>query len=249
MGELHLEILTDRLFREFSLGATVAQPQVAYKETIKQAVKTEGKFVRQSGGRGQYGHVWLQLEPMERGAGFSFVDAVVGGAIPREYIPAIKQGVMEAMEAGILAGYPVVDVRVTVYDGSFHEVDSSELAFKIAGSIAFKAGVKKAGGVLLEPVMDVEVVTPEEFMGDVIGDLNARRGQIKGLTTRAGARVIAARVPLSAMFGYATDLRSRSQGRATYTMQFSRYEEVPPAIAEEIMAKVAGKPAARAGTR
>jgi elongation factor G len=240
MGELHLEILVDRLFREFSISATVSKPQVAYKETIKRAVKIEGKFVRQSGGHGQYGHVWLQLEPMERGAGFAFIDAVVGGAIPREYIPAIKQGVVEAMESGVFAGYPVVDVRVSVHDGSYHEVDSSELAFKIAASIAFKEGAKKAGGVLLEPVMDVEVVTPEEFMGEVIGDLNARRGTIKGVTPRAGARAISARVPLAEMFGYATELRSRSQGRATYTMQFGLYQEIPYNLTEEVMYRSRG---------
>jgi elongation factor G len=237
MGELHLEILVDRLFREFSIGATVSKPQVAYKETIKRAVKAEGKFVRQSGGRGQYGHVWLEIEPLERGAGFEFVDAVVGGTIPREYIPAVRQGVQEAMEAGIFAGYAVIDLRVKVYDGSYHDVDSSELAFKIAGSMALKEGAKKAGGVLLEPVMDVEVVTPEEFMGDVIGNLNSRRGNIKAVTTRAGARVISARVPLSEMFGYATDLRSLSQGRATYTMHFSSYQEVPFNLAEELLFK------------
>jgi len=237
MGELHLEILVDRLFREFSIGANVSKPQVAYKETIKRAIKAEGKFVRQSGGRGQYGHVWLEIEPLERGAGFEFVDAVVGGTIPREYIPAVRQGVQEAMEAGIFAGYPVIDLRVKVCDGSYHDVDSSELAFKIAGSMALKDGAKKAGGVLLEPIMDVEVVTPEEFMGDVIGNLNSRRGNIKAVTTRAGARVISARVPLSEMFGYATDLRSSSQGRATYTMHFSSYHEVPFNLSEEFLFK------------
>jgi elongation factor G len=237
MGELHLEILVDRLFRDFSIGANVSKPQVAYKETIKRAVKTEGKFVRQSGGRGQYGHVWLEIEPLERGAGFEFIDAVVGGVIPREYVPAVKQGVQEALEAGVFAGYPVIDIRVKVYDGSYHDVDSSELAFKIAGSMALKEGARKAGGVLLEPVMDVEVVTPEEFMGDVIGNLNSRRGNIKAVATRAGARVISARVPLSEMFGYATDLRSLSQGRATYTMHFSSYQEVPFNLAEELLFK------------
>jgi elongation factor G len=237
MGELHLEILVDRLFREFSIGANVSKPQVAYKETIRRGVRAEGKFVRQSGGRGQYGHVWLEIEPLERGAGFEFVDAVVGGTIPREYIPAVRQGVQEAMEAGIFAGYPVIDLRVKVCDGSYHDVDSSELAFKIAGSMALKDGAKKAGGVLLEPIMDVEVVTPEEFMGDVIGNLNSRRGNIKAVTTRAGARVISARVPLSEMFGYATDLRSSSQGRATYSMHFSAYQEVPFHLAEELLFK------------
>jgi elongation factor G len=237
MGELHLEILVDRLFRDFSIGANVSKPQVAYKETIKRAVKTEGKFVRQSGGRGQYGHVWLELEPLERGAGFEFIDGVVGGVIPREYVPAVKQGVQEALEAGIFAGYPMIDLRVKVYDGSYHDVDSSELAFKIAGSMALKEGAKKAGGVMLEPVMDVEVVTPEEFMGDVIGNLNSRRGQIRAVATRSGARVISARVPLAEMFGYATDLRSLSQGRATYTMHFSSYQEVPFNLAEELLFK------------
>jgi elongation factor G len=237
MGELHLEILVDRLFREFSIGANVSKPQVAYKETLKRAVKAEGKFVRQSGGRGQYGHVWLEIEPLERGAGFEFVDAVVGGTVPREYIPAVRQGVQEAMEAGLFAGYPVIDLRVKLCDGSYHDVDSSELAFKIAGSMALKDGAKKAGGVLLEPIMDVEVVTPEEFMGDVIGNLNSRRGNIKAVATRAGARVISARVPLSEMFGYATDLRSLSQGRATYTMHFSSYQEVPFNLAEELLFK------------
>jgi elongation factor G len=237
MGELHLEILVDRLFREFSIGANVSKPQVAYKETIKRAVKAEGKFVRQSGGRGQYGHVWLEIDPLERGAGFEFIDAVVGGTIPREYIPAVRQGVQEAMEAGIFAGYPVIDLRVKVCDGSYHDVDSSELAFKIAGSMALKEGAKKAGGVLLEPIMEVEVVTPEEFMGDVIGNLNSRRGNIKAVTARAGARVISARVPLAEMFGYATDLRSLSQGRATYTMHFSSYHEVPFNLAEELLFK------------
>jgi elongation factor G len=237
MGELHLEILVDRLFREFSIGANVSKPQVAYKETIKRAVKAEGKFVRQSGGRGQYGHVWLEIEPLERGAGFEFVDAVVGGTVPREYIPAVRQGVQEAMEAGLFAGYPVIDLRVKLCDGSYHDVDSSELAFKIAGSMALKDGAKKAGGVLLEPIMDVEVVTPEEFMGDVIGNLNSRRGNIKAVATRVGARVISARVPLSEMFGYATDLRSLSQGRATYTMHFSSYQEVPFNLAEELLFK------------
>jgi len=237
MGELHLEILVDRLFREFSIGANVSKPQVAYKETIKRAVKAEGKFVRQSGGRGQYGHVWLEIEPLQRGAGFEFVDAVVGGTIPREYIPSVRQGVQEAMEAGLFGGYPVIDLRVKLCDGSYHDVDSSELAFKIAGSMALKDAAKKAGGVLLEPIMDVEVVTPEEFMGDVIGNLNSRRGNIKAVSMRAGARVISARVPLSEMFGYATDLRSLSQGRATYTMHFSSYQEVPFNLAEELLFK------------
>jgi elongation factor G len=241
MGELHLEIITDRLMREFKVGANVGKPQVAYKEAIKNSVKIEGKFVRQSGGRGQYGHVWITMDPLERGKGFEFVNKVVGGSIPREYVPAVEKGVKEAMEGGVLAGYPVVDVRVTVIDGSYHEVDSSEMAFKIAGSMAFKDGAKKAHLALLEPVMNVEVVTPEEYMGDVIGDLNSRRGKIQSMEKRGKTQVIKASVPLSEMFGYATDLRSKTQGRATYTMQFSHYEEVPKSIMEGIVAKIKGE--------
>jgi elongation factor G len=241
MGELHLEIITDRLMREFKVGANVGKPQVAYKEAIKNSVKVEGKFVRQSGGRGQYGHVWITMDPLERGTGFEFVNKVVGGSIPREYVPAVEKGVKEAMEGGVLAGYPVVDVRVTVIDGSYHEVDSSEMAFKIAGSMAFKDGAKKAQLALLEPVMNVEDVTPEEYMGDVIGDLNSRRGKIQSMEKRGKTQVIKATVPLSEMFGYATDLRSKTQGRATYTMQFSHYEEVPKSIMEGIVAKIKGE--------
>ena len=241
MGELHLEIITDRLMREFKVGANVGKPQVAYKEAIKNSVKVEGKFVRQSGGRGQYGHVWITMDPLERGTGFEFVNKVVGGSIPREYVPAVEKGVKEAMEGGVLAGYPVVDVRVTVIDGSYHEVDSSEMAFKIAGSMAFKDGAKKAQISLLEPVMNVEDVTPEEYMGDVIGDLNSRRGKIQSMEKRGKTQVIKATVPLSEMFGYATDLRSKTQGRATYTMQFSHYEEVPKSIMEGIVAKIKGE--------
>ncbi len=241
MGELHLEIITDRLMREFKVGANVGKPQVAYKEAIKNSVKVEGKFVRQSGGRGQYGHVWITMDPLERGTGFEFVNKVVGGSIPREYVPAVEKGVKEAMEGGVLAGYPVVDVRVTVIDGSYHEVDSSEMAFKIAGSMAFKDGAKKAQIALLEPVMNVEDVTPEEYMGDVIGDLNSRRGKIQSMEKRGKTQVIKATVPLSEMFGYATDLRSKTQGRATYTMQFSHYEEVPKSIMEGIVAKIKGE--------
>ena len=241
MGELHLEIIVDRLLREFKVGANVGKPQVAYKETIKGTSRVEGKFVRQSGGRGQYGHVWIDMEPLERGKGFEFVNKVVGGSIPREYIPAVEKGMKEAMEGGVLAGYPVVDVKATLFDGSYHEVDSSEMAFKIAGSMAFKDGAKKAHLVLLEPIMSVEVVTPEEYMGDVIGDLNSRRGKIQSMEKRGSAQIIKAMVPLSEMFGYATDLRSKTQGRATYTMQFSHYEDVPKNIMEGIVAKVKGE--------
>jgi len=240
MGELHLEIIVDRLMREFKVGANVGRPQVAYKESIKKAATVEGKFVRQSGGRGQYGHVWLTLDPLERGAGFEFVNKIVGGTIPREYVPAVEKGVKEAMEGGVLVGYPLVDARVTLFDGSYHEVDSSEMAFKIAGSMAFKEGAKKAEIVLLEPVMSVEVVTPEDHMGDVIGDLNSRRGKIQSMEKRGNSQVIRSKVPLAEMFGYATDLRSRTQGRATYTMQFSHYEEVPKNITEAIVAKIRG---------
>jgi elongation factor G len=235
MGELHLEIIIDRLFREFKVEANVGNPQVAYKETITQAVKTEGRFIRQSGGRGQYGHVWLQLEPNERGAGYEFIDKIVGGVVPREYIPAVDEGIQEALNSGVLGGYPVVDVRVTLFDGSYHEVDSSEMAFKIAASIGFKEGMKKAAPVLLEPIMKVEVVVPEEYMGDVMGDISSRRGHIEGMESRNGAQVIRGLVPLAEMFGYATDLRSKTQGRGTYTMQFSHYEIVPKNVAEKIL--------------
>ncbi|WP_353683995.1 elongation factor G [Thermodesulfovibrio sp. 3907-1M] len=240
MGELHLEIIVDRLTREFKVGANVGKPQVAYKETIKMPAKAEGKFIRQTGGRGQYGHVWLEVEPLERGKGFEFVNKIVGGTIPREFIPAVEKGIIEAMEGGVLAGYPVVDVRVTLFDGSYHEVDSSELAFKIAASMAFKDACKKAELVLLEPIMDVEVVVPEDYMGEVIGDLNSRRGKIQSMEKRGKAQVIRAMVPLSEMFGYATDLRSKTQGRGTYTMQFSHYDEVPKNLTEQIIAKIKG---------
>ena len=236
MGELHLEILIDRLAREFHVAANVSRPQVAYKESIRRVMAGEGKFVRQSGGRGQYGHVKLRLEPLKRGEGFIFEDAIVGGVVPREYISAVEAGIVEAMQHGILAGYPVVDMKATLYDGSYHEVDSSELAFKIAASMAFKEAAKKAEPVVLEPIMNVEVVVPEEYMGDVIGDLNARRGKIRGMEDRAGAKVVLAYVPLAAMFGYATDLRSRTQGRATFTMQFAFYDEVPLHKQEEMLA-------------
>ena len=236
MGELHLEILVDRLAREFHVAANVSRPQVAYKESIRRVMAGEGKFVRQSGGRGQYGHVKLRLEPLRRGEGFAFENAVVGGAIPREYISAVEAGIMEAMQHGIIGGYPVVDIKATLYDGSYHEVDSSELAFKIAASMAFKEAAKKAEPAILEPIMNVEVVVPEEYMGDVIGDLNARRGKIRGMEDRAGAKVVLAYVPLAEMFGYATDLRSRTQGRATFTMQFVFYDEVPLHKQEELLA-------------
>jgi len=236
MGELHLEILVDRLAREFQVAANVARPQVAYKESIRRPAEGEGKFIRQSGGRGQYGHVKLRLAPLPRGEGFAFENAVVGGVIPKEYIPAVESGVVEAMQHGIVAGYPVVDVKVSVYDGSYHEVDSSELAFKIAASMAFKDIAKKAEPSILEPIMNVEVVVPNEYMGDVIGDLNSRRGRVRGLEERAGAKVILAQVPLAEMFGYATDLRSRTQGRATFTMQVAFYDEVPVHKCAEILA-------------
>jgi elongation factor G len=237
MGELHLEIIVDRMLREFNVEANVGKQQVAYKETIRKPVKAEGKFVRQSGGRGQYGHVWLEVEPAEPGTGYEFEDRIVGGVIPKEYIPAVDAGIREAMENGVLGGYKVIDVRVKLVDGSYHEVDSSEMAFKIAGSIGFKEAMKKANPVLLEPVMKVEVVVPEEYMGDVMGDINSRRGRIEGMEIRAGAQVIRGFVPLAEMFGYATDLRSKTQGRGTYTMQFSHYEEVPKGITEKIIIK------------
>ena len=241
MGELHLEIIVDRLLREFNVGANVGKPQVAYKETIRKSVEQQGKFIRQTGGRGQYGDVWIKVEPQKPGSGFEFVDAVKGGSIPREYIPAVEKGVREATENGALAGYPMVDVKVTLFDGSYHDVDSSEIAFKIAGSMAFKEATRKANPVLLEPIMSVEVVVPEEFMGDVIGDISSRRGKVLGMDTRPAAQAIDARVPLAQMFGYATDLRSMTQGRATYTMQFSHYEPVPATVAEGIIAKFDGK--------
>lgn len=241
MGELHLDIIVDRLLREFKVGANVGKPQVAYRETIRQTATAEGKFVRQSGGRGQYGHVHLTIEPLEPGGpGFEFENKIVGGTIPREYIGPVEKGVKESLENGIIAGYPVVDVKVTLFDGSFHEVDSSEMAFKVAGSMAVKNAAQKAKPVLLEPIMGIEVVTPEEYMGDVIGDLNSRRGKIQTMNQRANVRVVSAHVPLSSMFGYATDLRSKTQGRATYTMQFSHYEEVPKSISEDIVTKVRG---------
>lgn len=241
MGELHLEIIIDRLMREFKVEANVGKPQVAYKETITKPAKAEGKYIRQTGGRGQYGHCWIEIQPLEPAGGFVFENKIVGGVIPKEYIPAIEKGIREALDLGVLAGYPVTDVKVTLFDGSYHEVDSSEMAFKIAGSMAFKEAFSKAGPILLEPIMKVEVVTPENFMGDVMGDLNSRRGRIQGMEMRGSAQVINAFVPLADMFGYATDLRSMTQGRATYTMQFSHYEPVPANIAEQILKLRAGK--------
>ena len=240
MGELHLEIIVDRLLREFKVAANVGRPQVAYKESIRKRVKSEGRFVRQSGGRGQYGHVLIEMGPGEPGSGFVFEDKVVGGTIPREFIKPVQEWIAEALSSGVLAGYPVEDVHVALYDGSYHDVDSSEMAFKIAGSIAFKEGAKKADPYLLEPIFDVEVVIPGEYMGEVIGDLNSRRGNIMGIVNRPDAQVVTAVVPLNEMFGYATRLRSLTQGRAIYTMQFSRYQEVPKGIADEIVAKVRG---------
>jgi elongation factor G len=237
MGELHLEIIVDRMKREFKVEANVGKPQVAYRETIRGKVDSEGKFVRQSGGRGQYGHVWLTLEPNEQGKGYEFINGVVGGSVPREYVPAVDKGIKEAVETGVIAGYPIVDVKVTLFDGSYHDVDSNEMAFKIAGSMGFKEGFRRAKPVLLEPIMRVEVVTPEEYSGDVIGDLNRRRGQITGMDESAAGKAITADVPLSEMFGYATTVRSMSQGRATFTMEFAKYVEVPPNIADGIIKK------------
>ena len=240
MGELHLEIIVDRLLREFKVDANVGKPQVAYRETIRSKVEQEGKFVRQTGGRGQYGHVWITLEPLPPGGGFEFVDATKGAPIPKEFVPAVEKGIREAFEGGVLAGYPMVDVKAVLTDGSYHDVDSSEIAFKIAGSMAAKEAAAKAKPIILEPIMAVEVVVPEEFMGEVMGDLSSRRGRIQGMDSRAGAQVINAHVPLAQMFGYSTDLRSKTQGRATYTMQFAHYEAVPQAISEEIAAKAVG---------
>ena len=240
MGELHLEIIVDRLLREFKVEANVGKPQVAYRETIKGRVESEGKYIRQTGGRGQYGHVWIELEPKPAGEGFEFENDIVGGSIPREYISAVEKGIREALDTGVLAGYPVVDVKVRLFDGSYHDVDSSEMAFKIAGSMAFKDGARRATPVLLEPVMALEVIVPEEYMGEVIGDINSKRGRIQGVKPRSGAQVITGEVPLSEMFGYATDLRSLTQGRAIFTLQFARYEEVPRSVSEQIVAKVKG---------
>jgi len=235
MGELHLEIIVDRLKREFKVGANVGKPQVAYRETITRPVDVEGKFVRQSGGRGQYGHVKIKAEPLERGSGFEFINAIVGGVVPREYIPAVQKGIEEAMQSGPLTGFPIVDLKVTLYDGSYHEVDSSEMAFKIAGSMAIKEAIEKGGAAILEPIMRVEVITPEEFLGSIIGDLNSRRGQIQGMEERGNARLVRAHVPLAEMFGYANDMRSMSQGRAQFSMFFDHYEQVPQNIAQKLI--------------
>jgi elongation factor G len=236
MGELHLEIIVDRMKREFKVDANVGAPQVAYRETIRKSVEQEGKYVRQTGGRGQYGHVWLRIEPLESG-NYEFVNGIVGGVVPKEYIPAVDKGIQEQLQNGILAGYPVVDVKVTLFDGSYHDVDSSEMAFKIAGSMCFKEGCRKAGPILLEPIMNVEVETPEDYMGDVVGDLNRRRGVILGMDDNAGVKVLKAEVPLAEMFGYSTSLRSQSQGRATYSMEFKKYQEAPSNIADAVIKK------------
>lgn len=241
MGELHLDIIVDRMLREFKVAANVGKPQVAYKETITRPVKAVGKYVKQSGGRGQYGHVVVEFEPLEPGSGFEFVNKIVGGTVPKEYIPAVNAGIEEAMQAGVLAGYQMLDLRATLVDGSYHEVDSSEMAFKIAGSMALKDAAPKAGAVILEPFMKIEIIVPEEYMGDVIGDLNSRRGRVEGMDARSGGQVIRGYVPLSEMFGYATDLRSKTQGRGNYSMQFSHYEQVPKSIADEIISKAQGK--------
>jgi elongation factor G len=241
MGELHLEIIVDRLKREFSVEASVGRPQVAYKETLTKAAQGEGRYIRQTGGRGQYGHAKIRIEPCQPGEGFSFENEIVGGSIPREYIKPIEEGIREAMTGGVLASYPVDDVKVFLYDGSFHDVDSSEMAFKIAGSMAFKDAAKKANPVLLEPVMRVEVVVPEEYMGDIMGDISSRRGKITAMEARGGTQIVRSRVPLSEMFGYATDLRSRTQGRATYSMHFDRYEQAPQAVSEEVVARITGR--------
>jgi elongation factor G len=241
MGELHLEIIVDRLLREFKVEANVGKPQVAYKETVTKKAKAEGKYIRQTGGRGQYGHVYIELEPNETGKGFEFVNKVVGGSIPKEFIAPVEKGIKEATDTGIMAGYPVVDVKITLYDGSYHDVDSSEMAFKIAGSMAFKDAMRNANPILLEPIMSVEVVTPEQFMGDVIGNLNSRRGRILGMDSRGGFQVVDSNLPLANMFGYSTDLRSMTQGRASFTMQFSHYEQVPASVTEVLTAKVQGK--------
>jgi elongation factor G len=237
MGELHLEIIVDRMKREFNVEANVGAPQVAYRETIRKSVEQEGKFVRQSGGRGQYGHVWLRIEPQEAGAGYEFVNEIVGGVVPKEYIPAVDKGVQEQLKSGVLAGYPMLDIKVSIFDGSYHDVDSNEMAFKIAGSMCFREGARKANPVLLEPIMKVEIATPEEYMGDVVGDVNRRRGIIQGMHDTPSGKIVSCEVPLSEMFGYATDLRSATQGRATYSMQFEKYNETPANIAEAIIKK------------
>ena len=238
MGELHLEIIVDRMRREFNVAANVGAPQVAYRETIGKTVEVEGKFIRQTGGKGQYGHVWLRLEPKERGDGYEFVNELVGGVIPKEFVPAIDKGIQEQMENGIIGGFPVIDIKVTLFDGSYHEVDSNEMAFRIAAAMGFRDGADMATPVLLEPLMKVEVITPEDYMGDVVGDLNRRRGIINGMDDVPGGKLLTAEVPLAEMFGYATDLRSSTQGRATYSMQFKKYSEAPAHVAEAVYRKV-----------
>jgi elongation factor G len=240
MGELHLEVIVERMLREFKVGANVGRPQVAYKETISLPVKAEGRFISQSGGRGQYGHVWIELRPGERGSGFEFVNEIKGGVIPKEYIPYVESGIKDALESGVLASYPMVDVKAILFDGSFHEVDSSQIAFKIAGSIALKDGASRAKPFILEPVMKMEVATPEEFLGDIVGDLNSRRAQITNIDSLGATKIIRCLIPLAETFGYATDLRSMSQGRATNSMEFDRYEELPPNLAQQLIAKVRG---------
>jgi elongation factor G len=237
MGELHLDIIIDRMKREFNVEANVGAPQVAYRETIRKKVEAEGKFVRQSGGKGQYGHVWLRLEPQPQGSGYAFENAVVGGTVPKEFIASVDKGIQEQMKNGVIAGYPVEDVKVTLFDGSYHDVDSSEMAFKVAGSIGFRNGALEASPALLEPIMNIEVVTPEDYMGDVMGDLNRRRGTVAGMEDAPSGKIIKAEVPLAEMFGYATDLRSATQGRATYSMEFAKYSEIPSNVAEAIINK------------
>jgi elongation factor G len=241
MGELHLEVIVNRMISEFGVGAKVGKPRVAYRETISETIKVEGRFVRQSGGHGQYGHVWLELEPLGRGSGFQFVDAIKGATIPRKYVPAIETGVKEAMETGVLAGYPVVDTKATVYDGSYHDVDSSELAFKMAGSQALRSGVRKAKPVILEPIMKLEVVAPEQFLGDIIGDLNAKRGHIEHIDAQGDTYVIRCLIPLAETFGYATRVRSLTQGRATHSLEYYKYRELPAELTEEITEKAVGR--------
>jgi elongation factor G len=244
MGELHLDIIVDRMRREFKVEANVGAPQVSYRETFRKATKAEGKFIRQSGGKGQYGHVWIEFTPNEEGAGFEFENAIVGGVVPREYIPAVEAGLKDSMENGVLAGYPLVDIKAKLYDGSYHDVDSSETAFRIAASMALRAAAKTAGPVILEPIMAVEVVIPEDYLGDIMGHVTARRGRVEGMDARAGGQqVVRAMVPLAEMFGYATTLRSSTQGRGTFTMTFDHYESVPKAVQEEIIKKNGGKPA------
>jgi elongation factor G len=240
MGELHIDVIINRLVREFKVDAKIGKPQVAYRETITAPVRIEGSFIRQTGGHGQYGHVWLELEPMERGGGFEFVDKIPGGVIPRQYIPSVEQGVKEALESGVVAGYPIIDIRVTAVDGSFHQVDSSDVAFKMAAGIGVRAGVRKASPILLEPIMKLEVATPKEFLGDIISELNARRARVEAVELRAWTHIIRGYLPLAEGFGYATDLRSISQGRATYSMEFDHYQEVPKERAEDIITKMRG---------